>query len=205
MAYTCPMHPDIVRDAPGRCPKCGMELVPAGTKIVHAKDTRIGPLSWKSYLPLIVIIGLILLVAIVVSFKDYGSSPFLFGHLITYFMAGFFLVFSAFKLIDLKGFAAGYSTYDLVAKKVFAYGYVYPFIELFFGIAMITNDINPALLWAEVIIMTFSGLGVALQLAKHEEFQCVCLGTFLKVPLTKITVVEDFGMAVLAAILLTIR
>ena len=27
--YTCPMHPQIVRDAPGRCPICGMDLVPA--------------------------------------------------------------------------------------------------------------------------------------------------------------------------------
>ncbi len=27
-AYTCPMHPEIVRDAPGSCPICGMDLVP---------------------------------------------------------------------------------------------------------------------------------------------------------------------------------
>ena len=26
-SYTCPMHPDIVKDKPGRCPKCGMDLV----------------------------------------------------------------------------------------------------------------------------------------------------------------------------------
>ena len=26
--YTCPMHPEIVRDAPGNCPKCGMTLMP---------------------------------------------------------------------------------------------------------------------------------------------------------------------------------
>src|SRR3989344_478277 len=26
--YTCPMDPDIIRDAPGNCPKCGMKLVP---------------------------------------------------------------------------------------------------------------------------------------------------------------------------------
>ncbi len=26
--YTCPMHPQIVRDAPGACPICGMDLVP---------------------------------------------------------------------------------------------------------------------------------------------------------------------------------
>lgn len=28
IVYTCPMHPQIVRDAPGKCPICGMDLVP---------------------------------------------------------------------------------------------------------------------------------------------------------------------------------
>ncbi|WP_374680858.1 heavy metal translocating P-type ATPase [Accumulibacter sp.] len=28
--YTCPMHPEVVRDAPGDCPKCGMALEPMG-------------------------------------------------------------------------------------------------------------------------------------------------------------------------------
>ena len=26
--YTCPMHPEVVKDAPGKCPICGMDLVP---------------------------------------------------------------------------------------------------------------------------------------------------------------------------------
>lgn len=25
--YTCPMHPEVVQDNPGDCPKCGMKLV----------------------------------------------------------------------------------------------------------------------------------------------------------------------------------
>ena len=25
--YTCSMHPDVLQDGPGKCPKCGMELV----------------------------------------------------------------------------------------------------------------------------------------------------------------------------------
>jgi FtsP/CotA-like multicopper oxidase with cupredoxin domain len=27
--YVCPMHPEVVRDEPGHCPKCGMKLLPA--------------------------------------------------------------------------------------------------------------------------------------------------------------------------------
>lgn len=30
--YTCPMHPEIVQDKPGNCPKCGMNLVPVNAK-----------------------------------------------------------------------------------------------------------------------------------------------------------------------------
>ncbi|MCX5677428.1 MAG: YHS domain-containing protein [Planctomycetota bacterium] len=29
VVYTCPMHPDVKSDKPGKCPKCGMALVPA--------------------------------------------------------------------------------------------------------------------------------------------------------------------------------
>ena len=25
--YTCSMHPEVVKDAPGNCPKCSMKLV----------------------------------------------------------------------------------------------------------------------------------------------------------------------------------
>jgi hypothetical protein len=30
--YACPMHPEITSDKPGRCPKCGMDLVPKEAK-----------------------------------------------------------------------------------------------------------------------------------------------------------------------------
>lgn len=55
------------------------------------------------------------------------------------FMAGFFLTFSFFKMLDLNGFAESYSMYDIVAKKIKAWGYIYAFIELGLGIAYATN------------------------------------------------------------------
>ncbi len=30
--YTCSMHPEVLSDKPGKCPKCGMTLVRKGTK-----------------------------------------------------------------------------------------------------------------------------------------------------------------------------
>ncbi len=36
--YTCPMHPDIVRDTPGSCPKCGMALIPMLDAIPRAAE-----------------------------------------------------------------------------------------------------------------------------------------------------------------------
>lgn len=31
--YTCPMHPEIIRHVPGKCPGCGMELIPVESSI----------------------------------------------------------------------------------------------------------------------------------------------------------------------------
>lgn len=203
------MHPEVRQDGPGRFPKCGIALVQEDKAKPHIEfvgghSDSLGSLTWKSYLPLITIFALLLASTAVISWKDYSTGGFLPSNSIGYFMAGFFLIFAGFKLLDLKGFAEGYSTYDLLAGGWFGYGYIYPFIELGFGLAMLAGIMNPALLWAELVVMLFSGIGVAIKLAKGEEFQCACLGTFLKVPLTSVTLVEDFGMAVLALVLIAL-
>ena len=36
--YTCPMDPEVIRDAPGACPKCGMALEPMVTSIADLVD-----------------------------------------------------------------------------------------------------------------------------------------------------------------------
>ena len=199
--YICPMHPEIKSDEAGRCPKCGMELVlqeEAKSEVHQSTQEDVG--LGSNYWPLIIIIGLIFITSLGVAYPKFDLRL-----IIRSFMAGFFLVFSGFKLIDLKGFAQGYSTYDLLAGRWFAYGYIYPLIELFFGLFMVLGWLSTTILIAEIVIMFFSGVGVLLKILKKERFQCVCLGTFLKVPLTKVTLVEDFGMASLALLMLVIR
>jgi len=35
--YTCTMHPEVITDKAGKCPKCGMELVAVKKKAVKTK------------------------------------------------------------------------------------------------------------------------------------------------------------------------
>lgn len=201
--YICPMHDQIRERNPGKCPICGMKLISQG-EVKKTNDNNSDP-KIKSYVPLIVVISLLVLISIVLGIRDNIEGVFSLPKIISYFMIGFFLTFSAFKLMDLQGFAEGYAMYDLLAKKVFAYGFIYPFIELFFGLAMIIYPKNIFLLILEIIIMVFSGAGVLVKILKREKFQCSCLGTFLKVPLTKVTLIEDFGMAFLAFLLIILK
>jgi len=36
--YTCTMHPEVVMDKPGKCPKCGMKLVAMKSKKMDKKE-----------------------------------------------------------------------------------------------------------------------------------------------------------------------
>jgi hypothetical protein len=194
------MHPEVEKHSPGRCPKCGMELVLKDDVKTHAKESSEN--ITESYKPLIIIIALICAVTLALALKSVWLGNFSLEVVMENFMAGFFLTFSGFKLLDLKGFAQGYFTYDILAQKIFNYGYVYPFIELTLGLLFAVHFVSPVVNLFTFILMSFSGLGVLVKLLKHERFQCACLGTFLKVPLTKVTLVEDFGMALMALIML---
>ncbi|MEK7651734.1 MAG: copper-translocating P-type ATPase [Patescibacteria group bacterium] len=38
--YTCPMHPEVIRSAPGKCPGCGMDLIPKETTIPQTENMQ---------------------------------------------------------------------------------------------------------------------------------------------------------------------
>jgi hypothetical protein len=42
-AYICPMHSDVRRNEPGKCPKCGMDLLPEGTRFILLRHMLSNP------------------------------------------------------------------------------------------------------------------------------------------------------------------
>lgn len=119
-----------------------------------------------------------------------------------HFMAGFFLVFSFFKLMNLKGFAEGYRSYDVVARAIPAYGFAYPFIELALGLAYLTGFAPLYTNIITLVVMSVSSIGVIQSLLKKTPFQCACLGTVIKLPLSKVTLVEDLLMVAMSLYML---
>ena len=115
------------------------------------------------------------------------------------FMGGFFLVFGGLKLLDLRGFVSAYAMYDLLAARVNAYGWVYPFLEVGLGLAYLAVPSEADLHLATLGLMAFSSVGVILAVTRGEKLKCACMGTAFNLPMTTVTIVEDLGMAAMAA------
>jgi len=43
-AYVCPMHKDVRQASPGKCPKCGMALLPEGARFGMVRHMMSNPL-----------------------------------------------------------------------------------------------------------------------------------------------------------------
>lgn len=149
---------------------------------------------FKTYYPLLLIVTMISLVSLrgSVGIHDW----------MMHFMAGFFLVFGFFKMLDIRGFRDAYAGYDLLAKKWYHYGFVYPFLEIALGFAFLFRFEVQATLWASIILMGFGGLGVINALRKKQTIRCACLGTVLNLPMSTVTLVENFGMVLMSVLML---
>lgn len=150
--------------------------------------------SWlATYKPILLIFSFLIIVT--------GTIQYQFGEFqmmawMRHFMAGFFLVFSFFKFLNLKGFAKSYQMYDLVAARLPLWGYIYPFIELGLGLAYLTG-FNPQVTNATaLIVMSVSIIGVLRSVLNRKKIQCACLGDVFNLPMSTVTVIED-GLMIL--------
>ena len=59
--YTCPMHPEIVRDGPGSCPICGMALEPRTMSAVEPENPELADMSRRFWVGVALTAPLVLL------------------------------------------------------------------------------------------------------------------------------------------------
>ncbi len=156
--------------------------------------------SWfETYRPLLLIVAFIFGSSLLVQLPLEGISV---NETMRYFMAGFFLVFSFFKLLDLSAFASAYANYDLIAKRWRGWGFVYPFAELTLGACYLSNIGGQILHMVTFFLMSFSAIGVIQSVLNKTKIRCACLGTVFQLPMSTITIVEDLGMALMALLML---
>jgi len=118
------------------------------------------------------------------------------------FMGIFFVIVALLKMIDWKGFANAFAMYDIIAMKNKYYAYVYPLIELALGIGYLFKWQVTVLAIVTLLIMVVGAIGVGRNLLQKNPVKCACLGTMIKIPLTKFTLVEDIVMALMALMIL---
>lgn len=148
-----------------------------------------GQASWlTTYKPILTIFFYILGVSLLVQANGAGFD---WMSWMNHFMAGFFLVFSFFKMLNLSGFAESYRMYDVVAKAIPAWGYAYAFIELLLGIAyligfdpLLTNIVT-------FVVMSASIVGVLQSVMNKRKIRCACLGAVFNLPMSTVTIIED--------------
>ncbi len=156
--------------------------------------------SWfETYRPLLLIVAFIFGSSLLVQLPLKAISV---NETMRYFMAGFFLVFSFFKLLDLSAFASAYANYDLIAKRWRGWGFVYPFAELTLGACYLSNIGGQSLHLVTFMLMSFSAIGVIQSVLNRTKIRCACLGTVFQLPMSTITIVEDLGMALMALLML---
>ena len=147
--------------------------------------------------PLLLIIFYIAVASVLLHYKNWNWSVFMLD-----FMGLFYIVFSFFKMLDLKGFTESFKMYDPLAKRIPIYGWIYPFIETALGLLFLMRfEVNIALI-VTLIVLGITTIGVIKTLLDKKSIRCACLGTALKLPMTEATFIENAIMITMAVLML---
>ena len=176
----------------------GYEATPMDPTVPQINQEQIEPQSeLKQLFPLFLIFFYISSAALLINWTNFNASNFMFD-----FMGLFFIVFSFFKILDYKNFPHSFAMYDPIAKRIPIYGWIYPAIETVLGLAFLFRVALNFSLIATIIILGITTVGVTRALLDKRAIQCACLGTALKLPMTKATFIENSIMIIMATYML---
>jgi copper chaperone CopZ len=167
----------------------------------HSEPDSLPEVKLTTYKPLFMIVGFILGVSVL---AQYPFEDFSWMLLMRHFMAGFFIVFAFFKLLNLSGFAESYQMYDIVASKLKGWGFIYPFVELALGVSYLINFMPYQTNLITVIVLGISSIGVIKSNLDNRKIKCACLGDVFNLPMSTVTIVEDVSMVGMALAMLLV-
>lgn len=168
--------------------------------LINTNETVGQVKNWfETYKPILLVFGFITGISVLVQVV---SGTFDWMLWMNHFMAGFFLVFSFFKFINLKGFVKSYAMYDVIAKRWSFYGYIYAFIEFGLGVAYLLGFNSIITNFITLIIMGISITGVLKSVFNKQKINCACLGAVFNLPMSSITIIEDALMIAMSTIML---
>jgi hypothetical protein len=148
----------------------------------------------KKFLPLILVFSLVLIFTLLHMFV-YGTDIHVF---MQYFMAGYFLIFGGLKVINWKKFVTSYRAYDALAAKSAVYAYFYPALEVGLGVIYYLGLASLLVHICVGMLMTQKAYSVYRKLESGDKVICACLGGFFSIPITRVTLVEDAFMSLMA-------
>lgn len=156
-----------------------------------------GSWSIKTYIPLIIAFGSVVLWTVVRrALLGWEIDAAMYD-----FMGAFFLVFGGLKVVSWKSFAQNFQGYDPLAVKYQFYAYLYPALEIFLGIAYQFRLPGQTVYnVATVAILGCTTIGVVQALSHKRKIQCACLGGYFNIPITWFTVFENVLMIAMAVL-----
>ncbi len=170
------------------------------SKKKEKKVLRATPSTLKQLFPLFLIFTYLIAGALLLQKNNLRITGFMLD-----FMGLFFIIFSFFKFLDYKGFPIAFAKYDPLAKRSVLYSKIYPFLESVLGIMFLIRwSLNTALV-ITIIILSITTVGVIYSLFDKSKINCACLGTALKLPMTKATLIENFIMLVMSLTMIFYR
>ncbi len=159
----------------------------------HFDENDVEKSKLQQLKPLLLIFAYLFVASFLLNFKEWSTKEAMLD-----FMGLFYIVFSFFKFLDLKGFPDSFRMYDPLAKVLPIYGWIYPFLELTLGLLLLMRlQITTALI-ITIVIPGITTSGVIRTLLDKKKIRCACLGTALKLPMTEATFIENSIMLIMA-------
>lgn len=162
-------------------------------QVIDALADEVSQSKFQQLKPLFLIFAYLFTTAFLLNYKDWNIVEAMLD-----FMGLFYIVFSFFKLLDLRGFPDSFRMYDPLAKVLPAYGWVYPFIELALGLLFLMRFQTQIALYVTILVLGITTFGVVKTLMDKKSIRCACLGTALKLPMTEATFIENAIMLAMA-------